>query len=299
MTVEKLQEGVTTAKKNVLIVGSGYLGEALDWDLTDHEYSVTLADLHPHQENCLPVDVRDGSSVAALAQQVEVPDVVVLSVSTAGGDEGAYKQLYLDGTKHVLQHFPQSQLCLCSSTSVYGVDDGSWVTEAHSVNPFTPKGEILHEAEKLVMKAGGLVARLSAMYGPERCELLTRFLSKGQALRGDRHRWLNYIHRDDVALGIRTLIERGEAGSCYNVTDQTPMQMDEIYAYLCAICELEMPTFEEIRATDRRGHSNKRVSCERLLSLGWEPLFPGFQDGVHHLLCEWDNQHPGFFNITA
>ena len=29
---------------------------------------------------------------------------------------------------------------------------------------------------------------------------------------------------------------------------------------------------------------SQRVSCARLLSLGWEPLYPSFADGVHNVL---------------
>ena len=45
-----------------------------------------------------------------------------------------------------------------------------------------------------------------------------------------------------------------------------------------------MYLFSENSSGGRRGDTSQRVSCARLLSLGWEPLYPSFADGVHNVL---------------
>ena len=74
------------------------------------------------------------------------------------------------------------------------------------------------------------------------------------------------------------------ARGIYNAADRTPMQLSEIYAYLSGLLGIPAPT--SVPAAFRRPprDTSQRVSCARLLSLGWEPLYPSFADGVHNVL---------------
>lgn len=135
------------------------------------------------------------------------------------------------------------------------------------------------------MAAGGTVVRLGALYGPGRCALASQYVTKGKALPGAMDRWLNYIHRDDAAAALHLLCTlREPPAGIYNLTDRTPMQMGEIYSYLSNLLGKPAPQPEPLPAEARRGFSNQRISCSRLMALGWEPLYPSFADGVHNVL---------------
>ena len=79
------------------------------------------------------------------------------------------------------------------------------------------------KTEEFVRQNGGLVARLAGIYGPGRSALLRKFLSGEARIDNDGQRYLNQVHRDDIAAALLHLvassIERSSAASIVNVTD--------------------------------------------------------------------------------
>lgn len=272
--------------RTVLILGTGYLGQALAESLRKAGHTALTADLDM-QKAIYEADITDEASMSKFAARIPAPQIIVMCASTRGGGEEAYRRLYANGTRNTLEAFPGIPLIFCSSTSVYGITDGRWITEEHNVYPSSGKSSQLIQAEQAVLAAGGTVVRLGALYGPGRCVLASQYCAKGTALPGDMDRWINYIHRDDAAAALHLLCTlREHPSGIYNLTDRTPMQMGEIYAYLSGLLEMPVPQPVPLPAEARRGLSNQRISCARLLALGWEPLYPSFADGVHNVLEE-------------
>ncbi|MCS7009528.1 MAG: hypothetical protein NZL93_06290, partial [Chthoniobacterales bacterium] len=110
----------------------------------------------------------------------EGPEVWVHCASTRGGDVGMYRCVYYGGVSGLLRAFPLAYGIFVSSTSVYHQTDGSWVEENSTTEPSQESGRVLLETEKLVVGAGGGVARLAGLYGPGRSVLLRKFI-KGEA----------------------------------------------------------------------------------------------------------------------
>lgn len=273
-----------TTPRTVLILGTGYLGKALAENLRESGHTALTADVDA-QRSIYAADITDAGSMHKLAARVPAPDIIVICVSTRGGGEEDYRRLYIHGTRNTLEAFPGKPVIFCSSTSVYGITDGRWVTEEHNVYPTSGKGSILIQAEQAVLSTGGTVVRLAALYGPGRCALVSRYCTQGAALPGSMDRWMNYIHRDDAVAALHLLCTLLEPPSgIYNLADRTPMQLEEIYAYLSGLLDLPVPPPEPVPAEARRGCSSQRISCSRLLALGWEPLYPSFADGVHNVL---------------
>ncbi len=274
---------LSTTPLTVLILGAGYLGNALAELLTEAGHRAVTVDCNG--QAMYEADITDAASLYDMATRIPEPDVIVLCAATHGSTDERFYRLYEGGTSFIAEHFKGKRLIYCSSTSVYGVTDGAWVTESHNVYPSTPRKAIQIRAERNILSVGGIVLRLAALYGPGRCELVTRYYSHGKALKGKLHRWVNYIHRDDAANALLLLCTRKDVPpGIYNAVDQTPMLLSEIYAYLSGLLGLPMPSEEPLPPHSRRGLTNQRVSCSRLLSLGWEPLYPAFPDGVHHIL---------------
>lgn len=273
-----------TPPRAVLILGTGYLGKALAESLRKAGHTALTADIDA-QRAIYEADVTNADSMRSLAARIPSPDIIVMCASTRGGSEDAYRSLYIRGTQNTLEAFPGKPVIFCSSTSVYGITDGRWITEEHNVYPASGKSGLLIQAEQAVLAAGGTVVRLGALYGPDRCVLVSQYCTEGTALPGDMDRWINYIHRDDAVGALHLLCTLREPPSgIYNLTDRTPMQLGEIYSYLSGLLDRPAPQPEPLRAEARRGFSNQRISCSRLLALGWEPLYPSFADGVHNVL---------------
>ena len=267
----------------VLILGTGYLGKALAESLRKAGHTALTADIDPQKP--FTKQTLQTRPPCRGWPPASLPQIIVMCASTRGGGEEAYRNLYAHGTRNTLEAFSGTPVIFCSSTAVYGITDGRWITEEHNVYPSSGKNGLLIQAEQAVLAAGGTVVRLGALYGPGRCALASQYVTKGKALPGAMDRWLNYIHRDDAAAALHLLCTlREPPAGIYNLTDRTPMQMGEIYSYLSNLLGKPAPQPEPLPAEARRGFSNQRISCSRLMALGWEPLYPSFADGVHNVL---------------
>ncbi len=157
----------------VLIAGCGYVGQATadlfhvaGWELEGWVSSPeSVAKLCGKPYPVISVDIALRDQVNARPENF---DAVILCASTHGGEPDVYRRLYLNGARNLLDRFVGSTVAFTSSTSVYGQQDGSWVTEESKTEPMRETGQILLETEKLVLGGGGIVARLAGIYGPGR-----------------------------------------------------------------------------------------------------------------------------------
>jgi nucleoside-diphosphate-sugar epimerase len=151
--------------------------------------------------------------------------------------------------------------------------------EESAAEPDRETGRILREAEDAVLAAGGIVARLAGVYGPGRSVLLKKFLSGEAVIEGDGGRWINQVHRDDIATALLALVQSGEPG-IFNVSDNEPMTQRAVYAWLADHFGRPLPPSGPIPTDRKRGWTSKRVSNARLRALGWAPRYPSFCDAV-------------------
>src|SRR6266567_3127140 len=128
-------DGHYSRDMRVLIVGCGYVGQALGVELVrqDHEVfglrrrqasaaELTAAGLKP-----LVADITRPEELATLPAPF---DWVVNTVSSTKGGVEEYRQVYLHGTRHLIEWLAPTLLkkfIYTSSTSVYGQTDGSCV----------------------------------------------------------------------------------------------------------------------------------------------------------------------------
>ena len=270
--------------RSVLIAGCGYVGKALADFLVERNWKVQ------GWTRCAPIaapssryDVRavDISDRAAVAQHADEFDAVVHCASTRGGDLEAYRRLYFDGLRNLVEEFGRARVIFTSSTSVYAQTDGSWVTEQSATEPRSETGRILLESEKLALAGGGTVVRVAGIYGPDRSALLQKFLA-GEAVCDLEHdRFLNQVHRDDIVTALELLLDRqSTAGAIYNVVDDEPMLRSDCLRWLAAKLNRPIATGRAAASARKRGESNKRVSNARLRGLGWEPRYGNFKEAM-------------------
>ena len=279
----------------VLVAGCGYVGEAAanlfqekGWDVEGWTGTAeSAAKLSGGPYSVRAVDVTDRSAVSDAPAEFEV---VIHCVSSRGGDEKQYRRLYFDGAQNLLRAFPQATLLFTSSTSVYAQLDGSVVDESSPAEPHHEKGKILRETEQLVLAAGGIVARLGGIHGPQRSYFLTRFL-EGTHTGESNDRLINQVHRDDIVSALLLLADRRAhcQGEIFNVVADRPIQASVAREWLgtrliepgpttfpSATRERGTETGVEVRPR-KRGVSNKQVSNRKLRALGWEPRYPTFE----------------------
>jgi nucleoside-diphosphate-sugar epimerase len=282
----------------ILIAGYGYVGKvaadlfhAAGWSVEGWTRSAeSLATLSAKPYPICEVDI---SRRAKVAQCTGTFDAVIHCASSSGGDAEMYRQVYLNGARNLLETFPGSKLLFTSSTSVYTQRDGSWVTEESETKATRETSQTLLETEGLVVANGGIVARLAGIYGPGRSALLTKFVEGRAIIDAENDRFVNQVHRDDIAAGLFLLLNRkAEGGQIYNVVDDQPMLQSECYRWLAHSLNRPLPPIGKSKQQRKRGDSNKRVSNAKLRRLGWTPQYPTFADAM------WKSILPSFPKIV-
>jgi len=140
------------------------------------------------------------------------------------------------------------------------------------------------EVEKLVLDKGGTVVRLAGIYGPGRSALLTRFLNGTATIDTKNDRFVNQIHRDDIASAVFLLLnqKQQDAAQVYNVVDDQPIRQSECHRWLAQKLNRPLPPLAKSAHPRKRGDSNKRVSNVKLRRSGWTPQYPTFADAMEN-----------------
>lgn len=270
----------------LLIAGCGYLGQAIadlfvaaGWEVEGWTMTAESAQqLSNKGFSARAVDLAAEDQVRARGANF---DAVIHAASTRGGDADSYRRVYLEGSRNLLRDFKGTRFLFVSSTSVYAQTGGEEVTEESPAAPRHETGNVLRQAEELVLSGNGIVVRLAGIYGPGRSALLRKFLNQEAILDPAQDRFVNAIHRDDAAVAVALLVQReGLAGGVLNVVDDEPWLRSDCYKWLAAKLSRPLPpTGKSVRA-GKRGESNKRVSNAKLRALGWTLRYPNFAIGM-------------------
>ena len=280
----------------VLIAGCGYVGLALGRELVQRGHEVfglrrsrsAAPQLIGAGIQPLYGDLSDPRGLAGLPSRY---DWVVNCASSSGGGEKVYRAIYLEGASHLLEWLtdsPPQKYVYTSSTSVYGQTDGSLMDEAGETEPAAATAKVLVAAEKALVsrvRASGfpaVILRVAAIYGPERGYWFKQFMSGEARLEEGGARWLNMVHRDDVAGALVAALQHGRPGECYNAVDDEPVKQVDLFRWLAAATGRPSPpsVTETGESGRKRGATNKRVSNWKLKAeLGYRFKYPTFREG--------------------
>ena len=236
----------------------------------------------------LSADITQPAALAGLSAGY---DWVVNCVASSGGDAETYRQVYLEGTRNLLNWLavsPPKKFVYTSSTSVYGQNDGSVVDESAPTEPETATAKILVETEQLLgtvrreKQFPAVILRVAGIYGRGRGYWLKQFLSGEARLEGRGERFINMIHRDDLVGVIIASLEQSNAGEVYNAVDGEPVTQIALFQWLASRLGRPLPAAAPETGSEarKRRTTNKRVSNEKLrLQLGYEFKYPSFREG--------------------
>lgn len=280
----------------VLIVGCGYVGLPLGAELvqqghevfglrrsTDGEAELTAAGIRP-----LVGDITRPEDLSRLPGPF---DWVVNTVSSGKGGVDEYRQIYVQGTRNLIDWLagtPTRKFVYTSSTSVYAQTDGSLVKEDAPTEPSSPTSQLLVETEDLLRRAArerqfpAVILRVAGIYGPGRGHLFLQYLRNEARIAGKGERLINMIHRDDVVTAIIAALKNGRPGEVYNVVDDEPVAQIHFFRWLSETLGKWMPPFmsEEENAARKRGLTQKKVSNRRMrMELGVQLKYPNFRKG--------------------
>ncbi len=219
--------------------------------------------------------------------------LVICQAPTHKNDE--YKTTYFDATKNLLNSFSGKtlrRLMLLSSTSVYGTREGGWVDE--TTDPMDgsfvdaeslENAKILLAQEQLVLNSGhpSIVFRLAGIYGPARNRV--KSILEGRIKPSFSGGYMNRIHLVDIVRGIKLLLEKGQPGEIYLGCDDQPTTQKEFYTWVYEKLTLPFPAPNEEPDVLPHG-SDKKVSNQKIKSLGFKLRYPTYREGYEPLIKE-------------
>jgi nucleoside-diphosphate-sugar epimerase len=177
---------------------------------------------------------------------------------------------------------------------------GAIKTEADALDP-DPPAELrttlsaIRYLEQTVtgsVQPEGIVLRYGSFYGPGtgmlESAVLEQLRNRRTPLIGDGSGWWSFVHVDDAAAATVKAIERGKAGSIYNITDDDPAQVRDWLPTLADIIGAKRPHHLPAwiarlvagnhlvsMMTQVRAGSNAKAKAE----LGWQPAHPSWRSG--------------------
>lgn len=292
----------------VLITGAtGFLGHHLAAALHQRGVEVFGTSLAgepgPPGVALCDVDVRVPEAVAGVMAYF-APDAIVHLAALAHVGESwqrphDYFQVNVLGTEHVLAAAGARRVVVMSSAEVYGVvpEGEQPIAEERPAAPRSPYALTKAAAERLALARGAIVARCFNLVGrgqtrnfalPGFAAQLAAVARRGaapQLLVGNLSARRDYVHVDDAAAALCTLIERGVAGGIYNVASGEAPSIGEMLARLIAASGLTVSLVED---PARLRPIDVPLLCgraERLRGLGWRPAF-GVDEAVGELWRE-------------
>jgi len=285
---------------SALILGAGWLGWALAESLAADGVRVTTVRRSAHAPvpggAAVVFDLADlavdRDATSELPASLRGHDVVIAAVApdrSKGDDHASTYPAASLAAARIAQRTGAGALCWISSTGVYGVADGSAVTEATPRSGHGAAHDALCQAEDTILETASPVLRVgvlrvAGLYGPGR-DPAPRYRDVSN-LAGRSGHWLNLAWRDDVIAAIRVWTSHALSDRptppVLNVADGTPLTMAEC-ARLVAQADgraFVAPPDGDIVAPQR---SNQRIRVDALRALGWTPDVPNLRVGLLRL----------------
>lgn len=192
-----------------------------------------------------------------------------------------------------------------STDEVYGdleANDPAFteITPYHPSSPYSASKAASDHFVRAWQRTYGLptlITNCSNNYGPRQfpeklipLTILNAIAGKPLPVYGDGRQIRDWLHVDDHANALMTVLERGVPGETYNVGGRSEKRNIDVVRTLCAILDKERPnrpgkiaSYADLitYVTDRPGHDRRYAIDDRKIEteLGWTPA-RGFEQGL-------------------
>ena len=203
------------------------------------------------------------------------------------------------GTKNLLDYavaHKTERFCFVSSVEIYGENRGDTdkfsedylgYIDCNTLRAGYPEskrvGETLCNAYYQTHKLDFVIPRLSRVYGPTMMQsdskAIAQFIKKAAAgediiLKSAGTQLYSYTYALDAAMGVLTVLLKGECGEAYNISDsESEVTLRQITEWLAQDNSVKV-TYEIPDATEQAGYSTATkaiLDTEKISALGWQP----------------------------
>lgn len=153
-------------------------------------------------------------------------------------ENGTVRRTFVDGNQNLIAACSRARrvraYVFTSNTAPYGDAGEDLVTEDSLVDPIYPLGQVMVEAEQVIMEAvrqhhfPAILLRLGTIYGPER-DFIESVMNGTMTLIGDGRNFVSRIHVADLLTVLERVVVDGQPGAVYNVADDEPLRQIELF----------------------------------------------------------------------
>ena len=294
--------------KILITGGAGYLGSVMTEYFLQSGYEVTVLDNMMHNQtssiiyshwktfNFINGDVRDRVLLKELVlyNDVIIPLAAIVGFPACERDKELATQINYEQVKFIcdLAKENDKRVIYPNTNSGYGIGESGICNEESPLNPISHYGVTKVNAEKEVLRIGGISLRLATVFGTSprmRMDLLVnefvyKALTDKSIVLFERKFVRNFIHIRDVGLVFLKMLEEYplHSGEVYNVgLSEANLTKQE----LCEAIQEQIPSFT-IFHNDNFVDPDKRdyvVSNSKLEHNAWRPKFT-LDDGIAELI---------------
>jgi GDP-4-dehydro-6-deoxy-D-mannose reductase len=238
------------------------------------------------------VDLLDATGLTSVVRNANPEAIIHLAGLSHVGESwqrpADYFQVNVLGTENVLDAASGVSRCrvlLASSAEVYGLvpEERQPIDETEPVAPRTPYALTKAAAERLTVRAGGIVARCFNLVGPGQSDrfALPAFATQLAAIKkGDQDAVLkvgnlsarrDFVHVADGVAALALLAEQGAPGEIYNVAAGQAFSIAEALDRLIAISGQKVEIREDPERLRPVDMPLLEGNAAKLRTLGWKP----------------------------
>ena len=184
-----------------------------------------------------------------------------------------------------------------STTGVYGDRKGEWVDENDALMPTSQRGSRRVRAEEQwlsLFRTDNLpvhIFRLAGIYGPGRSALDSVRAGVAQRIHKPDHVF-SRIHVEDIVQVLLASMGKPNAGSAYNLCDDSPSASRDVIEYACELLGRPLPPLVEFDNADLAPMTrsfymdNRRVKNDKIKSeLGVDLKYKDYKAGLDACLA--------------
>jgi nucleoside-diphosphate-sugar epimerase len=283
---------------NILILGFGYTARHYAALLIKSGYKIkattrSLEKIKEYQNHDVNVVLHTDENIIPLIHKAT--HILISAPPNKNGDDpilSRYRDQIIKQAGHL------KWLGYLSSTGVYGDHKGLWVDEKSAQLEPGQRGlqRAKVENEWLALQSDFKlpihIFRLSGIYGPERNMLIKLSSQNYQPVIKKGH-FFSRIHVSDISRALLLSMEHPTPGEVYNITDDTPSPIQEVYsfaAHCLGLTEPEGILFEKATLSPMMQQfyrCNRKVSNQKFKNtFGFSLKYPSYIEGLTDLYKE-------------
>lgn len=186
----------------------------------------------------MSVWIGDLTRPASLVGIADGVDYVYNLTSRMVIENGSLRRTYVDGNQHLIAACSRARsvkrYIFTSNVAPYGDAGDALVNEDAPIAPAHALGEVMVAAEQTLLRAArehrfpAIILRCGSLYGPGRDPI--EAVAEGLAtIYGHGRNFVSHIQIEDLLDILLALPEYGQPGAIYNVGDDLPMRVIDLY----------------------------------------------------------------------